>query len=197
MTKKSDDSAIEQSILQIVKKENPENVEQLTKLVEERLSLKEEEALNRILRLIDQEKIKLKEPSKPITKSPIRYMLSNKSNWFWMTIILVIATMATVFIVPEDAYPIVYIRYILGSIFILWLPGYTLIKALFPKKEIDNIERTALSIGTSIALVPIVGLLLNYTPFGIRLAPITISLSALTITLAVIAIIRERKTTLE
>lgn len=197
MTKKSDDLTIEQSILQIVKKENPENVERLTKLVKERLSLKEEEALNHILRLIDQEKIKLKEPSKPITKSPTRHMLSNKVNWFWTTIILVIATIAAVFIIPEDAYPIVYIRYILGSIFILWLPGYTLIKALFPKKEIDNIERTALSIGTSIALVPIVGLLLNYTPFGIRLAPITISLSALTITLAVIAIIRERKTTLE
>jgi uncharacterized membrane protein len=70
-----------------------------------------------------------------------------------------------VFTVPEDAYPIVYLRYILGSIFILWLPGYTFIKALFPEKELDSIERIALSIGMSIALVPIIGLLLNYTPF--------------------------------
>ena len=54
---------------------------------------------------------------------------------------------------------------------VLFLPGFTLIKTLFPTREIDNIERTALSIGMSLALVPLVGLLLNYTPWGIRLTP--------------------------
>jgi len=74
------------------------------------------------------------------------------------------------------------------------LPGYSLIKALFPTKEIDNIERTALSIGISLALVPITGLLLNYTPWGIRLTPVTLSLLALTTVFATAAIIREHQT---
>ena len=93
-----------------------------------------------------------------------------------------------------------YIRYLLGSIFILWLPGYTFIKALFPthvpiktsSESLDTIERVVLSIGMSLALVPIVGLLLNYTPWGIRLAPVTLSLLGLSVTFATVAMIREQ-----
>jgi uncharacterized membrane protein len=58
-------------------------------------------------------------------------------------------------------------------------------------EELDNIERAALSIGMSLALVPITGLLLNYTPWGIRTTPITLSLLPLTTAFAVAAIIRE------
>jgi uncharacterized membrane protein len=43
----------------------------------------------------------------------------------------------------------------------------------------------------SLALVPIVGLLLNYTPWGIRLTPIVLSLLALTLIFATVAIIKE------
>ena len=43
----------------------------------------------------------------------------------------------------------------------------------------------------SLALVPITGLLLNYTPWGIRTTPITLSLLALTTAFAIAAIIRE------
>ncbi|MCK4367223.1 MAG: DUF1616 domain-containing protein [Thermoplasmata archaeon] len=56
------------------------------------------------------------------------------------------------------------LRIALGLLFILFLPGYALIAALFPSgKEIDWIERVALSFGLSIAVVPLLGLLLNYT----------------------------------
>lgn len=55
------------------------------------------------------------------------------------------------------------------------------------------IERTALSIGMSLALVLIVGLLLNYTPRGIRLTPIVLSLVALTVVFAVAAVLREHQ----
>lgn len=200
MTKKSnEDSMIEQRILRLVMMENPESVEQLVKLVKERLSLREEEALKHILKLTDQGKIKLKESLTPTPKSLSTYILSSEAYWFWATIILVIATTIVVFTVPENAYPIAYLRNILGLIFVLWMPGYTFIKALFPTKvpiptsstELDNIERVVLSVGMSIAIVPMVGLLLYYTPLGIQLAPITLSLLALTIVLATAAIIRE------
>jgi hypothetical protein len=186
---------IEQRILQLVKRENPESVEQLLKLTKERLSLKDEEALKHIMQLINHEKIKLKEPPQQTPQSLNAYVRSSEAYWFWTTTSLAIATAITVFTVPEDAYPIVYIRYVLGSIFVLGLPGFTLIKALFPsKKEMDTIERAALSIGLSLAIVPIIGLLLNYTPWGIRLTPITLSLLALTITFATAAILREHQT---
>jgi len=45
----------------------------------------------------------------------------------------------------------------------------------------------------SIALVPIIGLLLYYTPWGISVTPIVLSLLALTIVFATAAIIRENQ----
>lgn len=83
------------------------------------------------------------------------------------------------------------IRVIFGLPFVIFIPGYVLTFALFPgKKDIDIIERIALSFGLSIAVVPLVGLILNYTPFGIRLEPIVISLSSLVFILSGIGLYR-------
>jgi len=186
--------AIDQEIIQIVKEKRPENVKQLIKLTQEKFPLPEQEILDRILDLQEKEKIRLKPYQTPIPKKLANYLRSNQVYWYWVTITLTLATAILVFTIPENAYPLVYARYVLGSIFILWLPGYTFIKALFPEKELDSIERVALSIGMSLALVPIIGLLLNYTTWGIRLTPITISLLILTLTFATAAIIREHQT---
>lgn len=87
-----------------------------------------------------------------------------------------------------------YLRVGLGLPFVLFFPGYTLIAALFPKKEdLDGIERVALSFGLSIAVVPLIGLALNYTPWGIRLTPILISLLAFISVMSGIALYRRRR----
>ena len=96
-----------------------------------------------------------------------------------------------VFVVPERAFPVVYARYLFGSVFVLFLPGYSLIRALFGSRELDSIERFALSVGLSLALVPLAGLLLNYTPWGIRTAPVTLSLLGLTLVFASAAVVRD------
>ena len=71
---------------------------------------------------------------------------------------------------------------------VLFFPGYSLTEALYPRGEdISPLERLALSIGLSLALVPLVGLVLNYTPWGIRLTPIISSLTLLILTLMIIA----------
>ena len=58
------------------------------------------------------------------------------------------------------------LRIIIGLPFILFIPGYILVFALFPtKKSVDIIERIALSFGLSIAIVPLIGLGLNYKSF--------------------------------
>lgn len=82
-------------------------------------------------------------------------------------------------------------RNILGLPLVLFLPGYALIAALFPaKSDLDGIERVALSFGLSIAVVPLIGLGLNYTPWGIRLLPILTSLSVFTFIMCGLAYIR-------
>ncbi len=76
----------------------------------------------------------------------------------------------------------------------LFLPGYTLIAALFPRKDdLDGIERVALSFGLRIAISPLLGLALNYTLFGIRLTPVLIVLTVFTIALAIGACARRSR----
>lgn len=71
------------------------------------------------------------------------------------------------------------LRLILASPFLLFFPGYTLMAALFTKKEgMGGIARVALSFGLSIAVVPIIGLILNYTPWGIRVEPALYSIAS-------------------
>lgn len=80
------------------------------------------------------------------------------------------------------------IRSALGLALVLFLPGYAFIAALFPgEADIGNFERVAVSFGLSIALVPLIGFALNYTPWGIRLVPITICLAVFTVACLLVA----------
>jgi uncharacterized membrane protein len=83
-------------------------------------------------------------------------------------------------------------RYIFGSIIVLFLPGYSLVEALYPGEEdLTPLERLALSIGLSLAIVPLIGLVLNYTPWGIRLNPVLTAITATTIMLLTISAYRK------
>jgi len=86
------------------------------------------------------------------------------------------------------------VRSLLGLPLVLFLPGYSLLAALFPaKSDLDGIERASLSFGLSIAIVPLIGLGLNYTSWGIRLLPILISLSFFTFFMCWLAYLRRAK----
>lgn len=187
----------DQQILRIVKEKRPQSVEQLLSIAKDELKIQEQELLELLLKMQSEGKITLKKQMRPATCFSV-YIKSEHTFWYWATITTAVITTIVVFIVPEDLYPWIYIRHVLGAIFVLWLPGYTFIKALFPEwtpktseKPLDKIERIALSVGMSLALVPIIGLLLNYTPWGIRVTPVVLSLLALTVAFATAALLRE------
>lgn len=70
-----------------------------------------------------------------------------------------------------------FLRIILGLPFALFLPGFLLMAVLFPEKdEFDGLSRIVLSMGLSIIIVPLIGLLLNYLSSGVRLLPMMLSL---------------------
>ena len=140
------------------------------------------------------------------------------------------------------------LRIPLGLVFVLFVPGYSFIAALFPeagesptasdstaddpdsdansgwgsdsrwgsnadetrsdgtgpsgaatetgrglgRSGIDGIERVALSFGLSIAITPLLGLVLNFTPWGIRLVPIMVAVSGFTVAATAVAAVRRR-----
>jgi len=99
--------------------------------------------------------------------------------------IWLIAAIAVIYLAPLNETPI---RVVLTFPTVLFIPGYCLIAALFPKKDdIGLVERIMLSIGISIAVVPLIGLGLNFTPWGIRLDPIIVSISLFSAVMIVVA----------
>jgi hypothetical protein len=165
---------------------NPRLQDLVEKLKDEGLS--SGDATKTVYTLWKQDALDLLEPSLPSTLS--RYALSLQSLWFWVITALVASMFPIVFYTVDP--PLLYIRYVLGLLFILYLPGSLLIEALYPKNQYsESLERLALSIGLSLAVIPLMGLFLNYTPWGIGLTPITISLVAFTEAMVIVALVRK------
>jgi hypothetical protein len=179
--------------------QKPETTSQLIRFVHQTTNLSEKEIMNLLNQLEAEDKIHFNMKRELASASIGTYLFTSESAWYWIIIAVAIVTTITVFTIPQDWYPLAYVRNVLGVIFVLFLPGYAFIKALFPAKvpietsseSLDTIERVVLSIGMSIALTSIVGLILYFTPLGIGLTPITLSLLALTAGFATIAVARE------
>jgi uncharacterized membrane protein len=100
------------------------------------------------------------------------------------------------------------LRTMFGVLFVLFVPGYALVAALFPaarttqaagsdgirdRHSLTDIERGALSLGASITVVPLVGILLNFSPVGLRLVPIVVSLTVFVLATTLVAVYRRQK----
>jgi len=81
--------------------------------------------------------------------------------------LILINAISALLIIAILIFPSTILRIVLGLPFLLFFPGYTLLMSLFPRAEqLQGIERTALSFGLSIAIVPLAGFLMNLTPLG-------------------------------
>ncbi|MFQ5940563.1 MAG: DUF1616 domain-containing protein [Nitrososphaerales archaeon] len=111
-----------------------------------------------------------------------KYMMSNSSIPFWLTIVVTTLTISTIYLTPQVE-PWFVLRTVVGTVFVLLIPGFSLVQLLFPKR-MDYVERIALSLVMSLAVTSLTGLVLSYSFWGIRLEPIVASLSAVSIALA-------------
>jgi uncharacterized membrane protein len=133
---------------------------------------------------------------------PVRRLPADLAGAAALVVLTVLATLLPV--VSETP-----LRIVFGLPFLLFVPGYVFVAALFPESEtpgekdagggtpeaddpsgIDGIERVALSFGLSIAIVPLIGLVLNFTPWGIRLVPILVGVSAFALVGIAVATVR-------
>jgi hypothetical protein len=190
-----------QVVIQIIEEKKPKTVQELVNSASETLKISEQEAMELVLKLQKEGKVRLERETLPTPQKLTSYLRTEDALWYWVTVIFSLGTAVVAFTVPEDLYPWVFVRYVSGSIFVLWLPGYTFVKALFPTQvpiklqteSLDALERIALSLGLSLALVPIVGFLLNYTVWGVKLTTTVMSLLVLTVFCATVALTREHQ----
>ncbi|MCX6007016.1 MAG: DUF1616 domain-containing protein [Chloroflexi bacterium] len=108
-------------------------------------------------------------------------------------IILIGIVTLTLILFPVAAFTTGLLRIILSFLCLIFFPGYTLISALFPKQgDIGATERIALSFGASIAIVPIIGFVLNFSPWGVRLVPVLVSMGLFILIMAVTGFLRQQ-----
>jgi uncharacterized membrane protein len=89
----------------------------------------------------------------------LNYLKENKVLKYILGVILGLTILSLIFSIwlgVQESFRIVF-----GSVYVLFLPGLVLTFAFFREKEIDIIERIALSFALSIAVVPLLVFYLN------------------------------------
>jgi uncharacterized membrane protein len=114
-------------------------------------------------------------------------------KWLEIVLAFTVATLLAVLLIPSGSV-FVAIRYVLGFVFIVFLPGYCLVNILFlGKNRLDLIESLVLSVALSFGLAGLIGLFLGLSPIGIHFLSITVSLGALVLALSIVAYIRKSR----
>ena len=184
-------------IKKIIAEKKPESIKQAIFLVHEEFGIPEKEIFFAIQELNESKELFLDELKFP--ESVTDYLFSLRGAWYWLIMFLSFFTVILIFLVPENSFPQIYARNFLGLLFVAYLPGYSVIKTLYPISlpvktrylTLDTVERIVLSLGLSLSITPLVGLILYNTPFGLNLEPVTISLFALTTFFATLGLFRE------
>jgi len=100
---------------------------------------------------------------------------------FWVPLLLCVGGLLSALFIPEYVFPVNILRWILGGLLVLGLPGYSVTFVIFPEKKLSDVELIAFSLGLSLVISPLIGLILNFTPWGITLSTITLCLSSFTL----------------
>lgn len=126
-----------------------------------------------------------------------------------LAVVLAVTGLVTVAVVEPTDY-LSSLRVPFGFFFVFFVPGYVFIATLFPeasrsvvtasddpdtpssssRKRIDGLERVVLSFGSSVAIVPGLALLLNYTSWGVRTESVLLTAVAFTVFLTGTALVR-------
>lgn len=185
---------LKELITQRIKAEKPQTVRALYQIVAKRRpTLSEEDFANTVREMKDSGTLELESPAPEVDSYTAYLKVHDENAWFYAVVLAALAAFTTIYGLPST-YPLVTLRWIAGSVFVLFLPGYVTIQALFPEgKELDSIERFALTVGLSLAITPLLGLILNYTPWGIRLDPIVATLSIFTLGIGLAGTFRKYK----
>jgi len=132
-----------------------------------------EEVRDAIYQLKKEEEIEVFESNTEV--SFLNYIKNISESFpFWLTVLISSIMLIMIYLLPQT---LTSFRIVVGGILVFLIPGYASIQLLFPAKDMEITQQVVLSVGLSLAIVPLIGLLLNYSPWGLRLEPVVASLS--------------------
>jgi hypothetical protein len=148
-------------------------------------SLSVEEIQNAVKKLESEKKITLLGPG---IKGHFFDYITRSYNGLslWLTTAATCLIMALVFLLPNIE-PWSYVRMISGAVFVMFIPGNALVQLLFAHRNMEQIEQMVLSVGLSIAVICIIGLMLKYILSALTVESAVISIGMLSITTSAVA----------
>jgi hypothetical protein len=200
---------IPQPVHKVTRKENLRDISEIKRQIEDRIlekSSTKDISLEKLVRDLSAELgckqdkiiagvIRLQTGSRILVRETVPYrrfmdyLLSPISMWFWELAVTTVVSLGLVFASSGLA---LYLRYVFGSLLVLFLPGYSLIGFIYFKKDdLDYLTRISVSFAMSLAITTMVGLVLNFTPFGITLLPVALSTAGVTIGLLFLTALRK------
>lgn len=183
-------------ILAVIEKQQPESLQRLIKDVQKTENHSDDEIMQLLIELNQEKRISLRELR--IRKDFGDYVFSLETVWYWCVLAIAVLTALVVLVIPENLFYMLLIRNVLGLFLVLYLPGFVLLKNLFPQDVVSKsspnlniIERITLNISLSLAISGITGLALYYTIIGLNLLNVTVCLVVVTVVLSTTALLRE------
>jgi hypothetical protein len=85
------------------------------------------------------------------------------------------------------------IRLTLGPFLVLLLPGWAITAAIFAGRTLETAERVLFSLGLSLAVGALGGIVLNCLPFGLRTLPWALLLGGITLAAGAVWLVRRRQ----
>ncbi|MCK5141313.1 MAG: DUF1616 domain-containing protein [Candidatus Heimdallarchaeota archaeon] len=161
-----DISEIKKVIQKIMNEDKPKTVKQLmTRTIA--VTGKEERVIYSAIQELEKNNIiKLGSPKiiRELPKSVHEYLFRNKyfAVEFWTLLILICMFVPVGLFIPADSF-FSFLRIIIGVLFGLFIPGWTITNLIFPRlyENIDQLERVLLAVGMNIGIIIFSGLILN------------------------------------
>jgi uncharacterized membrane protein len=103
-------------------------------------------------------------------------------------------TLEILLVVVIYSWPLSIARIVLSLICLLFSPGYVVLAVLLPGRyELENAGRVALSFGISVATLVLIGFILNYSPWGMRLEAILVGVFGFVVIFCTVAFWRRSR----
>ena len=173
---------VERMVLDIIRKQECRKVKDIVKVIQQHdKSLTPQEILFTIQQMKHDHKITLSD--KHTQGSLLKFIVKPSFLSSLWPLLIAVTTLTLIYLTPQVE-PWSFLRLLCSAVLVLLAPGYMFINILFEPKSLNSLERMSLSVLCSIAITALLGLILNYGPWGIRLDTITVSLSIISVVLA-------------
>ncbi|MBY8999973.1 MAG: DUF1616 domain-containing protein [Candidatus Heimdallarchaeota archaeon] len=188
---------IKKIIQKIVNEEKPKTVKQLINKTAIITGNDEQEIYFAIQELEKNKIIRLGSPTllRELPTTVNEYLFRNRyfSIEFWIIIFLICAFFPVGMLIPADS-SFQFLRVIIGVLFGLFIPGWTITNLVFPKlyEKIDQLERVLIAVGMNIGIIIFSGLILNEiwlidsVPFVIIIGSFTFLMHLLSVTVRIL-----------